>query len=312
MKVVTDGATAILLGGILAAGVLSVLAALPRWRAQGLMARIAPHLRGVYPDSTMPPSALPDSGVLPMQMTGILRRLQRSLGSLLGGDDAIARRLAQAGLEPDVSRFRAQQLGWGIGGFALGGATLVIAALLGRMSAPVALLPIIGGAGAIMVCDAVLTARARSRTQRVAEELPTVLEFLALCLSAGEGLLDTLTRVGAVGSGELSRELQKVVLRVRTGSPLGDALSALSAQLQLPALSRAVDQVVSALERGAPLAGVLQAQATDAREDAKRALIEQAGKKEISMMLPLVFLILPLSVVFAVFPGVLILRLGLG
>lgn len=61
-----------------------------------------------------------------------------------------------------------------------------------------------------------------------------------------------------------------------------------------------------------PLSDLSDVELAHEREDAKRALIEQAGKKEISMMLPLVFLILPLSVVFAVFPGVLILRLGLG
>ena len=66
------------------------------------------------------------------------------------------------------------------------------------------------------------------------------------------------------------------------------------------------------LTRGAPLAHVLQDQAVDAREDAKRALIEAAGRKEILMLLPLVFLILPLSVLFAVFPGIVMLRLGLG
>ena len=69
---------------------------------------------------------------------------------------------------------------------------------------------------------------------------------------------------------------------------------------------------MAAIERGAPLAHVLQAQAIDAREDAKRTLIERAGRKEIYMLFPLVFLILPLSVLFAVFPGIFMLRLGLG
>ena len=70
--------------------------------------------------------------------------------------------------------------------------------------------------------------------------------------------------------------------------------------------------MIAALEHGAPLAAVLQAQAGDAREDAKRILIEQAGRKEILMLLPLVFLILPLSVFFAIYPGLFILRLGIG
>ena len=101
-------------------------------------------------------------------------------------------------------------------------------------------------------------------------------------------------------------------MAVGTGSALSESLSRLAGRLDVPGLSRAVDQLVAALDRGAPLAHVLHAQALDAREDAKRGLIERAGRKEIYMLVPLVFLILPLSVLFAVFPGIFMLRLGLG
>ena len=90
-----------------------------------------------------------------------------------------------------------------------------------------------------------------------------------------------------------------------------DALSQVARHLDTPPVTRSMDQIVAAIDRGAPLAHVLQAQATDAREDAKRLLIEKAGRKEIYMLIPLVFLILPLSVLIAVFPGVFMLRLGL-
>jgi tight adherence protein C len=65
-----------------------------------------------------------------------------------------------------------------------------------------------------------------------------------------------------------------------------------------------------AIERGSPLADVLRAQATDAREAGKRALLELGGKKEIAMMVPVVFLILPVTVLFALFPGFFALNLS--
>jgi tight adherence protein C len=37
-------------------------------------------------------------------------------------------------------------------------------------------------------------------------------------------------------------------------------------------------------------------------------LLEAAGRKEIGMMVPLVFLILPVTVAFAVWPGILVLQ----
>jgi tight adherence protein C len=39
--------------------------------------------------------------------------------------------------------------------------------------------------------------------------------------------------------------------------------------------------------------------------------MEAAGKREIAMMVPVVFLILPVTVLFAVYPGFAFLRLGL-
>ena len=52
-----------------------------------------------------------------------------------------------------------------------------------------------------------------------------------------------------------------------------------------------------------PLAEVLRAQAADVREAGKRRLLEAGGRKEIAMMIPVVFLVLPVTVLFALFPG---------
>jgi tight adherence protein C len=81
------------------------------------------------------------------------------------------------------------------------------------------------------------------------------------------------------------------------------ALDGLSARTGLPALARFVDGVAVAVERGTPLADVLRAQAVDVREAGKRSLLEAGGRKEIAMMVPVVFLVLPVTVVFALFPG---------
>ena len=92
--------------------------------------------------------------------------------------------------------------------------------------------------------------------------------------------------------------------------PLGRALAELRDGLDHAALSRALDQVLGALDRGAPLAAVLRSQAGDARDAAKRDLIELAGRKEIAMLVPLIFLILPVTIAFALFPGYLVLQAG--
>ncbi|WP_091225790.1 type II secretion system F family protein [Microbacterium sp. 3J1] len=305
-------AFAVLGGGALAVGVMCILWALPRWSAVGLAARIAPYVRDVVADDDLPFGVLPRAGVLPAARLSIWVRLQVLFERALGGGDALRRRLSQAGLDVAPSTFRARQLAWAVGGIGIGATVLVVLVVVGRMAPPAAMLPVLVGVGAAVGYEAQLTARTTARRARLTDELPTTLEFLALCLSAGEGFLDSLRRISSVGSGELTAEFRSVVLSVNTGSPLAESLGEMATRLQLPGLTRAIEQVIAALEHGAPLSGVLHAQAGDAREDAKRVLIEQAGRKEILMLLPLVFLILPLSVLFAIYPGLFILRLGIG
>lgn len=312
MNLLTAAASSVLIGGLFAGGTLTMLGALPSWRAASLAVRIAPYVRDVVGDDRLPGGALPTPGALPAAELVPWGRALRMFERAIGGGEALRQRLAQAGVRTDPSLFRARQLGWMIVGIAAGAVMAIVLVLAGQMTPGLAVLPFVAGGVGAAAYELQLSRRVSSRRSRLTEELPTMLEFLSLCLSAGEGLLDSLRRVTTVGSGELVGELKQVILAVGTGSPLADALSEMAARLQLAGLSRAVDQVVAALERGAPLAGVLQAQAGDAREEAKRTLIEQAGRKEILMLLPLVFLILPLSVLFAIYPGLFILRLGIG
>lgn len=286
MSALSVFSVSVLIGGVLAGGVLCMITALPRWAAVPLVRRIAPYVRDVVSDDDLPRSALPVVHMLPSGGTSPWSRLRAVYERSLGGSDILQRRLAQAGMDMSAVTFRGRQLGWMLFGIGAGAVGVLILVLTGRMTAPVSLLPLLAGAGCAVAYEMQLSARVAVRRARLTDELPTTLEFLALCLSAGEGFLDSLRRVAAVGSGALTAELRSVVVAVGTGSPVADALSELAGRVQLPGLSRAIDQVIAALEHGAPLAAVLHAQAGDAREDAKRVLIEQAGRKEILMLLP--------------------------
>lgn len=297
--------SAIILGVALACGLLLIARRVPRWAAPSLTRRISPYVRDIADPAGLTP-------LQPAPAVADWRSIRDRVAAGWGGGDALAQRLRQAGRAPDVVAFRAAQLGWAVGGLFAGGALAVASTLAGRGGVIAALLPPLGAAVAAVVYEQQLTRAAKRRVARIEEELPTVLEFLALCLAAGEGLRDALRRVGDVGTGVLTEELRGAVLASGTGSSLADALLSVAKTCEVPALSRAVEHLVAAIDRGAPLALVLQEQAVDAREEAKRALIEAAGRKEILMLLPLVFMILPLSVVFAVFPGIVLLKLGLG
>ncbi len=222
----------------------------------------------------------------------------------------LRRRLEHAGRPESVEEFRATQVVWGVIGLAVG-LLLALTLAAARRTTPVALLGLVGlcGAAAVLARDQLLTREIRGRAARIIAELPTVAELLALAVGAGEGPVAALERVVATTRGEMAGELSRTLADARSGTPLTAALEGLADRTEIAALTRFAEGVAIAVERGTPLADVLRAQAQDVREAARRALMETGGRKEVAMMIPVVFVILPVTVVFAVFPSLAVLSL---
>jgi tight adherence protein C len=306
-------AWATLCGLVLGLGLWSLISLVPRLGRPRLSSRVAPYLADVSSNARellgrRPSDPLPVFGAL---LSPVFLRLRGGLDRMLGGRGAIALRLAQSGSTLSVEEFRSRQLVWALGGLAVGALLSLGIARVQSFPLPLhLLLVLVFGVIGLVLRDHLLQRAAKARLRRISSELPTVLEFLTLSLSAGEGILDALRRVSRVSNGALAAEFGSVVSAVNTGRPLAESLTALASGLRHPALSRCVEQVVGALERGTPLAEVLRAQAQDGRDDAKRELLEVAGKKEVAMLVPLVFLILPTTIVIAIFPGIFVLQVG--
>ena len=64
-----------------------------------------------------------------------------------------------------------------------------------------------------------------------------------------------------------------------------------------------VDAVVLSLTRGTPVTSMLQDHAVSIRDHQRRIILERAAKAEVKMMVPVVFLLLPISVLFALWPS---------
>ncbi|MGV1009001.1 MAG: type II secretion system F family protein [Dermatophilaceae bacterium] len=300
-------------GLTVAIGILLVVEGLPRSRRPGLEDRLAPYLRDAAPPSRLlsPARSRAGRGAAARLLDPVVRDLATRLDAILGGTPSVRRRLLRAGRAPDTDAFRAEQVLWGaLGGLA--GAALGLLAMLTRGAAPLAvvLLVLAFVLLGVLARDNWLTRQARRREQRMLAEFPTVAELLALAVSAGEGATGALDRVCRLSTGELSGELARCLADARAGANLPTALQGLADRTGLVSLARFVDGMVVAVERGTPLAEVLRAQAQDVRDAGRRAVMESGGRKEIAMMVPVVFLILPVTVLFAVFPGFAFLKLA--
>lgn len=305
---------AVVCGAVLGVGLWLVVFRSPLMRATTLTERIEPQLRSQNLESRLLNSAeqnLTPFGPLERILRPVFRDGMAALGRLNPSPGATARRLAQAGINKSSIDFRAEQLLWAAAGFVVSLGLILIGAAAGRFSPLFAALAVLGSAvGGFMLRDYWLGAQVRRREARMMAEFPSLAELMALAVSAGESATGALERVCRSAKGELSQEFSNILAETRAGKPLVTALQAFSGRTDLAPLVRFVDGIIVAVERGTPLADVLRAQAQDVRDTAKRDLMEAAGKKEIAMMVPLVFGVLPLTVVFAVFPGLAAINLG--
>jgi tight adherence protein C len=293
-----------LVGAGLATGLLLVLARSATLRHPQLALRVLPYVRD-----------LPQAGreVAPAVRTGafwvlfgpVLGSAAETLSRLLGGNASIRRRLERAHLATTVHDFRVEQVLWGL--VALAGTaavSLVVALRSPGRTVPLLVLCGIAFVVGVLLRENRLSSQVAERERRILVEFPTVAELLALAVGAGEGPVAALDRVVTRSRGELSAELADVLAEIRTGSQVTAALDGLARRTGLPVVARFAEGMAVAIERGTPLSPVLHAQAMDVREAGRRALIESGARKEIAMMVPVVFLVLPVTIVFAFWPGV--------
>ncbi|MEI4270556.1 type II secretion system F family protein [Klenkia sp. LSe6-5] len=301
------GVTGILLGLVFAGGLLLAVRYAPPFRAVRLVDRLAP-----YVADTPPPSRLLGTATEPGMLSATRRVFgpalvdgARFVDRVLGGRVAVRRRLDALGATTGVEDFRVEQVVWGGLGLLGGGlVTLLVAGLSGGLNLLSAALVCVGGlVSGVLGRDWWLTQQVRKREELLLAEFPVVAELLALAVTAGESPTSAIARVTRLSGGELARDLGGALGRARAGVPLVTALQEVADRTSVEALARFVDGLVVAVERGTPLAEVLRAQAADVREAGKRRLLEAGGTKEIQMMVPVVFLVLPVTVLFALFPG---------
>ncbi len=299
-----------LLGTLAAVGMLLAVRAAPPLRPIRLVDRVAPYLGDTPRPSRLlaQPSAEATPFVVARRLFGpVLTEAVGVLDRLVGGAASVRRRLGGLGSALTVEEFRIEQVVWGASGM-LGCGLLVALGGLARGGVDAVLVGATALAGLVLGTlgrDWWLTRQVERRERTMLAEFPVLADLLALAVVAGEAPADALNRVCRLTGGELARDLGGALDRAHSGVPLTTALTEVAERTTLEPFTRFLQGIVVGIERGTPLADVLRAQAMDVREVGKRALLEAGGRKEISMMVPVVFMILPVTVLFALYPGLL-------
>lgn len=274
---------------------LALLALLSWWRDRrplSIAERIAPFVPGTPAGQT----------ALHRSSLSVLRADRTMRWPRPGGADGVRARHSSRTVAT-ASKVPASSLVWPAVGCVIGVGLAALASTDDPRPAAWLVLAVTGGlAGRLALRLHRRALRIRDR-RTIEEQVPVLADLLALAVSAGASPVAGLDRAAAVLRGPLADRINDALARIRSGAPLVDGLEALGVAAQVSSLTRLLDALATAHARGTPLTEVMRAQAMDARAEERRRLLEVAGRKDVAMLVPIVFLVLPTVILIAVFPG---------
>lgn len=147
------------------------------------------------------------------------------------------------------------------------------------------------------------------RPRQVSLDASDLASVLGLGLHNGESPLGVLDWVSQRLKGQLGRRLRQAVLAIRTGSSLSVELSALAKESKYAEYAETLDRLARAAQLGTDVSSQVQVLAETANSAHRVQLLAKQSRTELRMLLPLVFLILPTTILFAVYPSLQMLQL---
>lgn len=151
-------------------------------------------------------------------------------------------------------------------------------------------------------------ARARKKLNVESMQFPQVVRMLSLLLANGLPPAIAIQWIAPRLSGFWGNQLQGLSKRLELGADLVTELEQLSEELPLIEVSEFTEKLAVAIERGVPVSDQLSSLALSLEAAMIRDLTKRSGLNETKMLIPTVFLILPVTVLFAIFPSLLVLQ----
>lgn len=150
----------------------------------------------------------------------------------------------------------------------------------------------------------------KSMRRQIDSQLADIVDLIASAVLTGQSLHSAIDRVVSRASGTVATELKSFLRNVELGQSLSSELDALCAKTPTASMKQFASKISIAITRGTPLAESLENLSVTLRERNSVDLLARAGANETKMLIPLVALVLPTTVIFALYPSVLVLNVG--
>jgi tight adherence protein C len=133
-------------------------------------------------------------------------------------------------------------------------------------------------------------------------------DLLALALVAGRSPIQALGEIVDLVPDPLRIYLNEVLLKNASGIAFDKAMAQMAINQKSDSLFVLVKSLQIAAERGTPLAEILRSFSHELRNRNKEKILRSASKKEIAMLVPIVFVVLPTVLLIAIYPAIQVIK----
>ena len=133
-------------------------------------------------------------------------------------------------------------------------------------------------------------------------------DLFSITLTAGQNPRAGLEKICPLISKNLSKLLNKSLEDNLYGKPLFLCLREMTSHKDAKGLKPLIQQIEIGIQRGTPLSEIAREFANEQRNKLKNLLTKQAANKEVAMLLPVVFVVLPSVLAVAMYPALTVLQ----
>ena len=146
--------------------------------------------------------------------------------------------------------------------------------------------------------------RTEVKQSEINEELVSILQMLSIMVSAGESPMSAMKYVSKRSEGILPSLIKQSFIKYEDGRTLTQTLDFIATATGSSQVRRLTNSIQIAIHRGTPILEVLNNQVLALNKQINFNLMKLSGKSEITLLIPVVFLILPVSISFAIWPSI--------
>ncbi len=151
----------------------------------------------------------------------------------------------------------------------------------------------------------------RSKIQRrqglIIKAMPDALDLLTVCVEAGLGFDQAMSKVAEKWENELSLAFERVINEVRLGKLRREALRDMADRMDIPDMTSFVAAIIQADQLGVSMGKVLRIQSDQMRMKRRQRAEKKAHEAPVKMLIPMAFLIFPSVYIVLLGPAALIL-----